>query len=210
MGKQSVYTGQVADLFEDKAKDWDSRPLPMVISEGVGSALLKATQLGACKHILDFGAGTGLICERMAPSAEKIYAVDISEAMLEKLVAKPALQDKVEAICQDIMTTPLGKPVDLIMSAMAMHHVEDTAHLLRTFAEHLSPGGAIALADLDKEDGSFHPADIEGVFHQGFDRKALEGLLRASGFEKIEFVTAVTVEKEDHRYPIFLVTATKT
>ena len=39
---------------------------------------------------------------------------------------------------------------------MAMHHVEDTAHFLKTLYDHLNPGGFIAVADLDKEDGSFH------------------------------------------------------
>ena len=51
-----------------------------------------------------------------------------------------------------------------------MHHVEDTEKLIQRFAEHLKPGAKIALADLDKEDGSFHPQDTKGVFHSGFDR----------------------------------------
>ena len=199
----------MADLFEDKAQDWDSRPIPMVISEGVSAALLEAVALDPSMQVLDFGAGTGLICERVAPKVHTIYAVDISAAMLEKLSAKPALQGKVEAVCQDIMEAPLGKPVDLIISAMALHHVEDTSRLFRTFAEHLESGGQIALADLDKEDGSFHPAEIEGVFHEGFERDGLGSLLEENGFEKVEFATAVTVDKEDRSYPIFLVTASK-
>ncbi len=45
---------------------------------------------------MDFGAGTGLICPQTAAHVEKITAVDISQALLEKLGAKPALQNKVE------------------------------------------------------------------------------------------------------------------
>lgn len=158
---------------------------------------------------MDFGAGTGLICAHVAPRVEKIYAVDISESMLERLAAKPELQGKVEPICQNILETPLDEKVDLIMSAMAMHHVEDTEQLLRVFADHLEPGGMLALADLDKEDGSFHPADTEGVFHQGFDRVAIQALLEKQGLDAIEFSTAVEVTREGKSYPIFLVTATR-
>ena len=183
--------------------------MPAQISAGVGAALLQKVPLRPAMHVMDFGAGTGLVCSQVAPLVEKIYAVDISASMLEQLAAKPALQGKVEPICQNILETPLGKKVDLIMSAMAMHHVDDTEKLLQTFAAHLESGGLLALADLDSEDGSFHPADVEGVFHQGFDREALRALLEKEGFEAIEFTTATSVSRDEKRYPIFLVTATK-
>ena len=160
--------------------------------------------------VLDFGAGTGLVCAHVAPHVEQVLAVDISASMLEKLAAKPELKGKVEPICQNILEEPLNVEVDLIVSAMAMHHVDDTELLFQTFSSHLAPGGRIAVADLDKEDGSFHPADIEGVFHQGFDREALRSLASANGFESIEFCTAVSVTRNEIDYPIFLLTAVKT
>jgi 2-polyprenyl-3-methyl-5-hydroxy-6-metoxy-1,4-benzoquinol methylase len=95
------------------------------------------------------------------------------------------------------------------MSAMALHHVNDTAKLIQTFSKHLKHGAMIALADLDKEDGSFHPSDVQGVFHSGFDRGQLKLLLEMHGFKNVTFITAHTVIKENKTYPIFLVTATK-
>ena len=92
---------------------------------------------------------------------------------------------------------------------MAMHHVKDTPRLIQRFSEHLSPGAFIALADLDKEDGSFHPEDTEGIFHLGFKRNELQIILEKYGFGGIRFLTAHTVNKEEKKYPIFLVTATK-
>jgi len=199
----------MSDLFHEKAAGWDARPVPAIISEGVGSTLLRRVELTSELRVMDFGAGTGLICAQVAPRVDRVYAVDISRAMLEQLAAKPALEGKVEIVCQNIVETPLGHKVDLIVSAMAMHHVEDTATLLQAFGAHLDPGGKVALADLDQEDGSFHPADAQGVFHSGFDRDALGALLAATGFEQVEFVTAVEVSKQEKSYPIFLVTATK-
>jgi 2-polyprenyl-3-methyl-5-hydroxy-6-metoxy-1,4-benzoquinol methylase len=95
------------------------------------------------------------------------------------------------------------------MSAMSMHHVKDTSKLIQRFSEHLNPGASIALADLDKEDGSFHPEDSEGVFHLGFKRNELQIILEKYGFREVQFVTAHTINKEEKKYPIFLVTATK-
>ena len=98
---------------------------------------------------------------------------------------------------------------DLIVSAMAMHHVEDTDALVQGFADHLKPGARVALADLDAEDGTFHPADAEGVFHHGFDRGTFQSILESKGFQDVSFVTAHTVNREGKSYPIFLVTAVK-
>ena len=199
----------MTDLFEEKAQDWDARPMVAVISSGVGAALRERVSLSPELEVMDFGAGTGLVSGHVAPHVGRVYAVDISQAMLEKLAAKPELEGKVEIACQDILEQPLGRSVDLIVSAMALHHVEDTARLLETFAAHLEPGGRVALADLDAEDGTFHPADVEGVFHHGFDRAELGAKLEQSGLGEVEFTTAAEVDKEGKRYPIFLVTAKK-
>ncbi|MCK5262753.1 MAG: methyltransferase domain-containing protein [Gammaproteobacteria bacterium] len=200
----------MSDHFNEKAKNWDADEMVKNISSAIGASILENTRLNESMDVMDFGAGTGLISYHVAPFVNKIIAVDISEAMLDKLAAKPELQGKVETICQDIVNMPLTAQFDLIMSAMAMHHVEDTDKLIQTFSEHLSPGGVLALADLDKEDGSFHPADVEGVYHSGFEREHLKALLESQGFEDVHFHTAHTVLKEGMEYPIFLIIATKT
>lgn len=199
----------MSDLFNEKAKDWDKNDLPRQLSAAIGSSILENISFHEQMDVLDFGAGTGLISAHVAPLVNKIIALDISAAMLEQLVAKPELHGRVKAVCQNIIDKPLAAKFDLIMSAMAMHHVADTDKLIQRFAEHLKPGARVALADLDKEDGSFHPEDAKGVFHSGFDRDEFQRLLAKHGFEDIHFVTAHTVDKEEKRYPIFLAIATK-
>ena len=126
-----------------------------------------------------------------------------------RIDAKPELKDKVHIVCQDITRQALDKKFDVIISAMAMHHVEDTDNLIKSFASHLEPQGQVALADLDSEDGTFHPEDVEGVYHHGFDRDALKAILEQNGFTDVAFTTAHTVNKEGKDYPVFLVTATR-
>lgn len=199
----------MSDLFRDKASDWDSRPVPAQISEGVFSALQAHVPLDPSLTVLDFGAGTGLLSGKLAPHVKRLVAVDVSPAMLAQLAKKPELAGKVEVVCQDLLELPLRRAVDLVVSAMALHHVADTASLLRALFAELAPGGRIALADLDHEDGTFHPPGTEGVFHAGFERGALGEALASAGFVDVAFVTACEAVRDGRAYPIFLVTARK-
>jgi len=199
----------MSEYFDKKAEDWDADDMVRSLSAAIGSAILEHVPLNNQTEVMDFGAGTGLISSYVAPLVRKIVAVDTSDAMLDALVAKPELHGKVEAVCRDITDRPLDAQLDLIMSAMAMHHVQDTHKLIQRFAEHLRPGGMVALADLDKEDGSFHPDEAAGVFHHGFDRDELRAILEMHGFENVHYLTAHTVAREDKEFPVFLVTGTK-
>lgn len=199
----------MADLFEEKAKDWDASEKKTNLASSISASILEHVQLNNQMTVLDFGAGTGLISSHLAPKVHRITAVDTSRAMLEKLAAKQELKDRIDIACQDITETPLDARFDLIVSAMAMHHVEDTARLLQSFRDHLNDAGELALADLDTEAGDFHPPETEGVYHFGFDREALGELLEQQGFTQVEFFTAHLFKGDTKDYPIFLVTAKK-
>jgi SAM-dependent methyltransferase len=197
----------MTDVFADKASDYDHKPMPLQIAEKMGPALLTRLALRPDLTVLDFGAGTGLVSSRLAPHVGRILAVDVSPAMLAQLAAKPELAGKVEPICQDLLTTPLGRQVELVVSAMALHHIPDTAGTLRALHDHLLPGGQLALADLDREQGDFHPPETEGVHHHGFDRAELLALLAQAGFVEAVIDTACEVDRDGRPYPIFLATA---
>ena len=189
----------MTDLFANKALDWDTRPFPLQLSEGIGAAIAERVALRPEQTALDFGAGTGLLTAKVAAKVHSVIAVDVSPAMLAQLAAKPELAGKVTTVCQNLLEQPLGQHVDVIVSAMAMHHVADTEALLKTLHAHLVPGGTVALADLDREDGSFHPPQTEGVFHHGFDRETFANQLHAAGFGQVEVHTACSVDKEGQR-----------
>lgn len=199
----------MTDLFKEKSSDWDASQMRQQLSSAIGACILKTVVLDQQMHVMDFGAGTGLLTSHIAPRVKLVAAVDTSESMLEKLAAKPEFQGKVTAVCQDITKTPLDQKFDLIISAMAMHHVEDTRQMFASFAKHLVSGGRVALADLDEEDGTFHPADVEGVYHHGFVRKDLQAVIESMGFTNVQFDKAHTVNRDDKDFPIFLVTATR-
>lgn len=72
----------------------------------------------------------------------------------------------------------------------------------------LKKGGFIALADLDREDGSFHTEDT-GVHHYGFDREELKEIAQSVGFKNIKTQNASVAHKPHGAYPIFLISAEK-
>ena len=199
----------MSDLFDHKADEWDKQSIPQQLSKTIGPAIIENIELNPQMEVMDFGAGTGLLTSHIAPLVKSVTAVDVSAAMLDQLTAKPKLKEKVTACCQDILHEPLDKKFDLIISAMAIHHVKETALLIQSFAHHLKSGAQIALADLDSEDGSFHPPQTQGVFHLGFDRETFSLFLHEAGFEDIRFLTAHIIEKDGTDFPVFLVLASK-
>jgi hypothetical protein len=60
------------------------------------------------------------------------------------------------------------------------------------------------LADLEKEDGSFHGADFDG--HHGFERAALARELADAGFVGTTFTDCTQLERDGRTYPVFLAT----
>lgn len=200
---------QMPDFFKAKANDWDASEFRAQLSSAIGTSIVEHVALNSDMMVMDFGAGTGLLTSQMTPRVKSVDAVDTSASMLEKLVAKPEFEGKVIAVCQDITQEPLDLRYDLIISAMAMHHVEDTDQLFATFSKHLTPGGYIAIADLDEEDGTFHEPGSEGIFHHGFVRDELRAIITKNGFDDVRFYNVHTIERNDRGYPVFLVTAKK-
>ena len=85
-------------------------------------------------------------------------------------------------LCKEL-TRPEDLPggYDLIFTSMVLHHIEDVPALLSLFAAWCAPGGRLAIADLEAEDGTFH-SDMTGVMHKGFDRNELASLIESAGF----------------------------
>jgi hypothetical protein len=79
---------------------------------------------------------------------------------------------------------------------MAMRHVQIQRHSSGAWLNHLKSGSKVALADLEFEDGGFHADEEAGVFHHGFDRGKLQGMLDICGFADVHFSTAHPVVKE--------------
>ncbi len=198
--------------FDEAAGTWDEAPHRVQMAAAVADEIRVRAPLSPALDVLDFGCGTGLLTLALQPLVRTVTGADTSTAMLDVLRAKA--RDRRLANVATLLLERDGPPAlapahaDLIVSSMALHHVRDLAPTLRAFFEHLRAGGRVALADLDREDGTFHD-DARDLFHLGFDRAEMKALLADAGFAEPVATTATVVRKNDREYPIFLFTGTK-
>lgn len=197
------------DHFEIKAADYEKNSKRVQNVINIAEKINAAIHLDKSMHLMDFGSGTGLLLEQIAPSVKTITAVDVSPSMMEQLLAKKdRIQCELKPRQLDLETEKLNEQFDGIISSMTLHHIKDVPAMLKDFWHMLPEGGFVALADLDTEDGSFHTEDT-GVQHFGFDRTWFEGQLSLAGFKNIHSCTANEINKPTGDYTVFLVTATK-
>lgn len=102
-------------------------------------------------RVLDLGAGTGLFTAMLLarhPDAQ-IHLVDASEKMLEQARQRFDGNPAITYAVADMSDSELGGPWDLIISALAIHHLEDAAkkQLLGEIRSALSEGGLFVNAE---------------------------------------------------------------
>ncbi|ATB68162.1 putative methyltransferase [Sulfurospirillum diekertiae] len=198
------------DYFHEKSKTYEKEVTRTNNVKNIGEAILeRLTYDKATTHMMDFGSGTGLLTEQIAPFVRKMTTIDISPSMNEALRAKKEqLPCELEMLEIDLVSTEVDATFDGIISSMTIHHVEDVQALFHTFYRLLNHGGTIALADLDKEDGTFHTEDM-GVFHFGFDQEEFATWAQKAGFDDVNIEIVSVAKKPYGDYPIFLLTGRK-
>lgn len=194
------------DFFLHKAGSYDQNSDRVNNVSNIADAIIENVRLEKRMHLMDFGSGTGLLLERIAPLVQKITAVDISDAMNQQLEEKRAgLGCELEIMAVDLEKAEIETTFDGVISSMTTHHVKNIEALFTKLYHLVNPGGFIAISDLDLEDGSFHKEDT-GVHHFGFDREEIAAIAHKTGFKDVKVVTASTVIKDERGYPVFLLT----
>lgn len=115
-----------------------------------GSAVAALALAGRpLRRILDLGAGTGLLASAVASAhpAASLTLLDGSPAMLAQ--ARAALGDAAAYVTGDLADPLPPGPWDAVVSALAIHHLEDDAKrdLFARVAVSLAPGGVFVNAE---------------------------------------------------------------
>ena len=201
--------------FDERAKDWDSDPKKVERARVVADAIRSVIPLSKDMHALEYGCGTGLLSFALHEDLGQITLADTSQGMLDVLSEKIANSGvtSMRPVRLDLSTDPLpAEKYHITYSLLVLHHIHDAKGILKKFYDVLEPNGYLVVADLDKEDGSFHTDGTTDV-HKGFGRSELQEWVEATGFGKIQISTVYeikkAVESKEKGFPVFLMVAQK-
>ncbi|CAG0932106.1 hypothetical protein TFLX_02463 [Thermoflexales bacterium] len=227
--------------FDQKAQTWDAKAVRVERAQATAERIRAAVPLNPRMTALEYGCGTGLVSFALQPYLGHITLADSSIGMLTVLqekIAAGGIQNTGAAHAQrasagtarrarrdrlrhsagltplqlDLLCDPLPHDrYQLIYTLLTLHHIADTDKVLRAFYVLLDHPGYLCVADLDKEDGTFHEEEFHG--HLGFDRDELGAQAKQAGFQSIRFTTVFHMIKDVQGirkdFPIFLMTAEK-
>lgn len=196
--------------FDSVTKDWDKSDFRLNLAKNITDKILDSIQLSKGDTVMDFGCGTGLVGLNIAPFVGKLIGADLSSGMLKAFEskAKECGLTNAEPMQLEIDSDLSHLELDVIVSVMALHHIKNPAEQFKKFASAIRVGGVLAIADLAKEDGSFHENNT-GVYHFGFGEDEWNDFFVANGFEAPSISVAHTVQKPSKNYDILLCFARK-
>jgi len=146
-----------ADLAEVEA--YDARHGRFRNVEQENEDILKSLDLRPDHVVIEFGSGTGAFAIQAAARCARVYAVDISSAMLEyakKKAAKAGLTNLVFCHGGFLTYAHIAQPVDAVVSNTALHHLPDfwKGMALRRMNMMLRSGGLLYVSDVIFEQGN--------------------------------------------------------
>jgi ubiquinone/menaquinone biosynthesis C-methylase UbiE len=103
--------------------------------------------------VVDLGCGPGfftLAMSKLVGESGMVIAVDLQEAMLQKMTAKMKKQGLMHrVVAHQCSETKLGvtKPCDFVLAFYMIHEVPDAAALLKEVYGMLSPGGSLLIVE---------------------------------------------------------------
>ncbi|MBU3093386.1 class I SAM-dependent methyltransferase [Clostridium sp. CF011] len=201
--------------FDDYAKNWDT-------DERINRAKIVADEISKLIDIdknysaMEFGCGTGLVSFNLYDKFKRINLVDSSKGMIDILnfkINKYKVNNMVTNYVDISDKNSLDMKFDVIYNSMVLHHIHNTASIIKSFYELLNENGFLCIVDLDEEDGSFHKEHPDFDGHNGFNQENLKSILISAGFNDIEsnsfFYGEKIVEGNKINYSLFLMKARK-
>lgn len=202
--------------FDNQALEWDNDPQKVERAEVFAKEINDFIKPNNKLNALEFGCGTGLLSFKLKDNFKSITLADNSEGMISVLkekIDKEGIKNFIP-LQIDLFESEIQFPeIDVIYTLMTLHHMPDINETLKAFSSILAPKGFLCIADLVKEDGSFHAHHNGFDGHNGFDKDELSGTLLKSGFNVVYYKECFVIEKKVdekiNKYPLFLMICKK-
>ena len=202
--------------FDKQAQDWDNDPKKNERAFTFAKEINNFIQPNKKLNAFEFGCGTGLLSYHLKDSFKTITLADNSEGMIK------VLREKIEKgniinfkpLLIDLLEDGIiVNEYDVIYTLMTLHHIPNINKILKIFNSILNTSGYLCIADLVREDGSFHSNNTNFNGHNGFDRNELSIILSNNGFKveyyKICFEIERELDNKIKKYPLFLMICKK-
>jgi tRNA (cmo5U34)-methyltransferase len=165
-----------------------------------GEAVLLEFLPSRVTRVLDLGSGDGrlLALVRMVHPCLQGVALDYSDAMIERLEERFAIDPSIEVVRHDLDAPlpPLGAPFDAVISSFAIHHLVHARKrgLYAEIFDRLAPGGVFCnLEHVASATARLHAQFLErlGIVDEDPSNKLLDvetqlSWLRATGFGNVD------------------------
>ncbi|KZT03518.1 S-adenosyl-L-methionine-dependent methyltransferase [Laetiporus sulphureus 93-53] len=189
--------------FDEMASTYDEIPGAVELSQKTSAAMhTKFPEVFDSEStlVMDFACGTGLISQGLALYAKSIVGIDISEAMIAQYNARASrlgyLREKMHGECvelEGVESELHGRKFDVIVCAMAYHHVPSIEDITRTLVLHLRPGGSLLVADLAKGEATraLHASHENGhtvTSMDGIDEDTMRSVFEGAGLVNFKYV----------------------
>ena len=183
-----------SNRFDKDAFTWDDLPRRVNLAKAVVNNIIP--HLKGDEKVLEFGCGTGLVGINIAPYVKDLKGIDTSAKMVEKFNEKAKKLNLNAKACQkDIFE--INESFDVVISSMTLHHIKN----LNALNEKLkSITNRVFLADLVKEDGTFHTRGNDDVEHFGFDMDELREYFKGWNLD----YKIIHLIKKHRDFPVFL------
>jgi ArsR family transcriptional regulator len=142
-------------------------------------------------RVADLGCGEGYLAIEAARWAERVVAVDLSAASLDRARARAEARGVRNIVWKrgDIEDLPLeAGTVDVALLSQALHHAREPLRAIREAVRILARGGTLLLLDL-KTHGEEWVRKL-GDRWLGFDESALRRMLRDAGLTDVRIEIA--------------------
>lgn len=183
-------SSDASNEWDAVAADWDgdaTRAYADAVARLVDDATRRHGVELAVASVCDFGCGTGLLTEWLAPRCRHVDAVDTSVAMLERLDAKVVRHGWTGVATG---THVPGDDYDLVVCSSVLAFVDDLAGTIRDLVAALRPGGLFLQTDWERDPGA-----ADGV---GFTVDEMRDALVAAGLTGVEVGPAFEISFEGH------------
>lgn len=191
----------MSDTWDEYAGEWDTTPDAIAYAEKAFQCLANVARIEG-RAVFDFGCGTGLLTERIAPFAEFVVALDTSQKMIDVLAAKdlPNVASIRGTVVEWLSSESRrhADRFDLVVASSVCAFVPDYVETLRQLRSILRAGGTYVQWDWLSSGETSGP---------GFTEAQVFDALKEAGFRRIAVSTAFSMAHPDGHAPVLMAVA---